>query len=359
MSAFLPIRAKRINVCAEYGYSTRTFNKRPWVVVCSDYESSMFLVYRQSAPLPNRVASYRNHFTLFRNDQTVVVVRTETTLVHQDNDAVLLYDVISPSNDERDRYRAVLDRWTVSFDRISYSNQRPSSFAEFDLVCSGEWWFFDRGIILDGVTRYDSENPCDSMLVYYELHPRYVIRAGPAERQRRRADALSFPYPRWKNAINRSVEDKSKLPQAVYPIPQSRCKDSSRSYEEIDASPVIETAVLPNGTAQQNDPFVVDVQAAETDTVTNQTQERLNTDGKPCTETRQAENAPLYASSIPATFLPLVNGVARTVIRSNDERTTPKVRYKAAVPSLYWFRTRQTELLRSDISYFLPVNFTC
>lgn len=353
MSAFLPIRAKRINVCAEYGYSSRTFNKRPWVVVSTDYESCLFLVYRQPAPLPNRIARYRNHFTLFRNDRSVVVVRTETTLAHQDNDAVLLYDTIQPSPDEGERYRAILDRWTVSFDRIGYANKRPASFADYDLVCSGEWWFFDRGVVLDGVTRYDSECPCDSMLVYYELHPKYAIRADSLERRQRRSAVLDFPYPRWRQAMLASNGQ-----AATAAATTAACRDPTRRYEEWDASPLRQETdrlavggeASPSGNA---DPFVVDTAEPDQQRRTSPTgaEERRSSSVPP--------TPPLYASSLPASFLPMVNGAARTVIRANDERRTPQVRYRAAVPSLYWFRTRQTELLRCDISYFMPMKFNC
>lgn len=351
MSAFLPIRAKRINVCAEYGYSSRTFNRRPWVVVSTDYESSLFLVYRQPAPLPNRIARYRNHFTLFRNERSLVVVRTETTLVHQDNDAVLLYDTIVPSSNEQDRYRAVLDRWTVSFDRITYTNKRPATFADYDLVCSGEWWFFDRGVILDGVTRYDSESPCDSMLVYYELHPTYAIQANAMERAERRAAALNYPYPRWRNAVQQQHVNPQLVPSSSG---SGVCRDPTRRYEEWDASVYRDTNADAASVAASTDPFVVDTTAVQNNAARVETGATTAAAAAPPNIT-----APLYASSLPATFLPMVNGAARTVIRNNDEHRSPKVLYRAAVPSLYWFRTRQTELLRGDMSYFMPINFRC
>lgn len=175
MSALLPLSASEINLCAEYGYSTRSFDKRPWVVIADEYKSSLFLVYRQVRPLPNRVPRYRNHFTLFSDGKSVVVVRTETTLVHRDNDAVLTYDCLRPNDSETERFRAKSGDWTVSFDRISYSNQRPVTFLGYELQCSGEWWFYDRGVILNGVTRYVRDGMCESMFIYYELHPTYRV----------------------------------------------------------------------------------------------------------------------------------------------------------------------------------------
>lgn len=181
MSALLPLSANEINVCAEYGYSNRSFDKRPWVVIADDYKSALFLVYRQTRILPNRIPRYRNHFTLFSDGKTVVVVRTETTLVHRDNDAVLTYDCIRPNDSETDRFRAKSGDWTMSFDRISYSNQRPVTFVGYELQCSGEWWFYDRGVILNGVTRYVRDSVCESMFIYYELHPMYRVTRKPIE----------------------------------------------------------------------------------------------------------------------------------------------------------------------------------
>lgn len=177
MSALLAIPAQKINVCAEYGYGNRNFEKRPRYLSAPNYTSAMLLVYRQDEPLPNRHAKYRNHFTLFKSARDILVVRSETTLVFRDNDAVLLYDRIAPSRSSADRFRATHEAWDISFDRqIEYSNQRPCSFVDYELVCSGEWWFFDRGIILDGVTRYVPDEASTSMLVYYELHTPSLVK---------------------------------------------------------------------------------------------------------------------------------------------------------------------------------------
>lgn len=170
MSALLPIDAIEMNLCAEYGYSSRKFSKYPMVYQSDNYKSCLFLVYTQYEPINNRIKEYRNHFTLFRNNNSIVICRTETSLIHIDNDATINYDIIKMSINIKDRIRSNYKRkWDVSFDKIMYSNAYPN-LVGYSLVCSGEWWFFDRGIILNGLTCYEENKPCQSILIYYELH---------------------------------------------------------------------------------------------------------------------------------------------------------------------------------------------
>lgn len=177
MSAFLEaIGAREIDPVAEYGYASRTFDRRPCVRQCDDYASCFVVTYRTLARLPPRLPSYRNHFALFRHDRGIMIVRTETTLRHTDNDVILVYDVIDVSNDEQQRFVARNAPWHVSFDRdIAYSASKPQNVHEYELLASGEWWYFDKGVVLNGVTRYEKNEPCESLLSYYELHPRYRI----------------------------------------------------------------------------------------------------------------------------------------------------------------------------------------
>lgn len=186
MSALLAIDAVEMNLCAEYGYSSRGFSKYPLVYQSNDYRSCLFLVYRQSERIENRLQNYRNHFTLFRSDTTIIVCRTETTLIHSDNDAIITYDVIMPSAAVCDRFRSKYKHWNVSFDKIDYTNKYPS-FVGFSLVCSGEWWYFDRGVILNGLTGYEEDTSCESMFIYYELHIDYLLQL-PSE-----SNVISMP----------------------------------------------------------------------------------------------------------------------------------------------------------------------
>ena len=82
MSALLPIseRVYELNLCAEHGYTYRSFKRAVRVYQSADYKSALFLVYATyKHALPNRKTPYRNHFTLYRNADTVVVV---LSLIH-------------------------------------------------------------------------------------------------------------------------------------------------------------------------------------------------------------------------------------------------------------------------------------
>nr|WOJ45414.1 GrBNV gp23-like protein [Apis mellifera nudivirus] len=173
MSALLALSAQTINICAEYGFSNRNFSKRPRYISAPEYVSALMLVYKHAGKiLPHRHDNYRNHFTMYRGKRDILVVRSETTLVFRDNDAILMYDRIEPSTEQTNRFRTNHEYWDISFDReITYYNQRPNSFVDYTLVCSGEWWFFDRGIVLNGITSYNPGCETTSLFIYYELHP--------------------------------------------------------------------------------------------------------------------------------------------------------------------------------------------
>lgn len=151
MSVFLPLPATKLNLNAECGYTTRTFSRYVDVQPSLTYSSVMFLMYKQEKPIKGRIPNYRNHFTLYTNESTIVVCRTETTLNFQDNDAIILYDTIVPDKALENRLRNKVGNWSVSFDKISYSNESPKLY-DFTMQCSGEWWYFDRGIILNGTS---------------------------------------------------------------------------------------------------------------------------------------------------------------------------------------------------------------
>jgi len=120
--------------------------------------------------LPNRNGpAYRNHFALYRTNDALVLVRSETTLIYDDHDATLEYDVIKPIRAMRAN-SGDNDNWAISLDRIEYSNAEPDFLTAF-LICSGEWWYFDRGVCLNGLSSYHKNSQCVSMFAYMELHP--------------------------------------------------------------------------------------------------------------------------------------------------------------------------------------------
>lgn len=175
MSALLPIEALELNLNAEYGYTSREFSKVPNVYVSDNYKSCLILAYHQMNKIENRIKDYRNHFTLYRNDKSIIIVRTETTFVHTDNDAILIYDVITPSENIANKYRSSFKNWDVSFDKITYSGKKPETFVGYTLIGSGEWWFYDNGIILNGISGYKRNEQCQSIFIYYELHVDHKI----------------------------------------------------------------------------------------------------------------------------------------------------------------------------------------
>lgn len=175
MSALLPVSAKELNLCAEYGYSSRVFRKYFAVHEYSNYCSALFLVYRQLEPLKHRNDRYRDHFAIYCNSDSICIARTKTTIFHPDNDAIILYDVIKPKNGVDDRLRSKYKQWSISFDRIEYSSEMPD-FLTYRLIGTGEWWYFDDGYILNGLTSYDKlTRQCESLFVYYEMHAQYKI----------------------------------------------------------------------------------------------------------------------------------------------------------------------------------------
>lgn len=306
MSALLNTSASEINVCAEYGYSVREFSKQPRVLVCNDYQSCFMMVHYQDAILPNRHPDFRNHFTLFRGKDSILVVRVETTLVYNDNDAVLMYDSIRVSSDATDRMRASSKvDWDLSFDRnITYSNERPANFTDYQLVGSGEWWFFDRGVVLNGITKYVEDCNCLSLFIYYELHPKFVLRRTMKQQQ-------SLPAPLARPSANRFL--------------YSSGKPSSRGIDDHEKQP-----------GGDNDD--------------DATSEKSN--GRD----ELVRPIPTLNSQ---TMISMVNASSRSLIRTNEQVTAPDVEYQSVVPSLFWLKTRNAELRRCDISYFLPQNYKC
>lgn len=173
MSIFLPIEAQTINLSAEYGFSSRVFNDVPNVYRTGNYKSCLFLKHTQKEILPNRIDPYRNHAGVYANDTHVVIVLTETTIILSDNDAVLEYFVIKPTSS----FRGVYGNWEISFDEIDFNADKPNFILEgYRLIVSGEWWLFDRGVIINGLSAYDPDiSKCLSVLIYFELHVDHTI----------------------------------------------------------------------------------------------------------------------------------------------------------------------------------------
>lgn len=302
MSALLPISALELNINAEYGYSAREFSKVPHVYLSHDYKSCLFLAYNQPNPIENRIEKYRNHFTLFRNETSIIVVRSETSQVHADNDAILEYDIITPN--EAQSFRSSYKNWSISFDKIAYSSERPDTFMNYTMFGSGEWWFFDNGIILNGKSGYTENAFCQSIFIYYELHVDHKI---------------------------------------TMPINQSL----------ISMPPIIEAVLkfgnVPRDPLQPQDPTTTkDDQEARPPTLDNNQWPLQNL------------SIPQFnLSSLPSSLLPNINTAVRPVVRQNDSKKINDIINKSVIPSLFWFDARGLELLGGSIEYFKPKNFEC
>lgn len=308
MSALLPVDAKTLNVNAEYGYSTRQFSKSPMVYQSLDYKSSLFLVYQQSMAIENRIPDYRNHFALFTNHNSIVIARTETTLKHTDNDAIINYDIITPNSSIDDKFRAKYKNWDISFDKISYKNTYPS-LVGYHMLCSGEWWFYDRGIILNGLTGYRQNYKCMSMLIYYEFHINHKV-----TEINNKFNVLASSVPNQQ--VNVAEQPPSPLPTATQQQPKN----------------TLLTNIL-----QTNIPTATATDTANSLGILNRS---LNT------------------SSLSANILPFMNTISRPVIRQNDTSVVPNVKCRAVVPSLFWLDERCKELSLGKIDYFRPVDYS-
>lgn len=327
MSALLNTSASEINVCAEYGYSVREFISQPRVVVCDDYKSCFMLVHHQDVILPNRIANYRNHFTLFRGKDSILVVRTETTLLYNDNDAVLTYETIRVSDEHANRMRASTGGWDVSFDRdICFSNKRPANFTDYELVGSGEWWYFDKGVILNGVTKYVENLNCVSLFVYYELHPKFMLRrvTKPAVRA-----VAAQP-----TASTAAAATATTLPNFLYS--RSDVVGGGGGGGNGDNG----DGVGGGGDDASGRNIRNDADASIGEKLTS-----LQSFGLPTLD--------------PQTMVSLVNVSSRSMICANEQVQAPNVEYQSVVPSLFWLKTRDSELRLRNISYFLPQDYKC
>ncbi|ACH96175.1 GrBNV_gp23-like protein [Oryctes rhinoceros nudivirus] len=309
MSALLPISASELNLNAEYGYTSREFSKVPNVYVSDNYKSCLVLAYHQQNTIENRIKEYRNHFVLYQNGTSIIIVRTETTFVHSDNDAILTYDVITPSDE---RYRSKFKNWDVSFDKITYSSKQPTSYLGYSLIGSGEWWFYDNGVILNGVSSYQHNVKCQSIFIYYELHVDHKITISSEQA------LLSMP-----------------------PLIEVVLKFGNATTQQT-----ITQKPPQDGTQQSQN----DTQQAHP-----QTQPQLQPTLLPSASTPPSFNL----SSVPSTLLPKINAASRPIIRQNDTVSTKDIVNKSVLPSLFWFDSRCTELNGGKIDYFRPKNFVC
>lgn len=336
------LSALPININAEHAYTSRKFLKKPIIQISTNYKAALFLTYSQTKSLPNRKKLYRNHFTMFLNhkDFEILICRTETTQVYVDNDAIILYQRIGLSKDETMRFtNNDISEWAVSFDKeITYSSCEPTDFDNFELLCSGEWWYFDRGIVLNGSTRYvryenntktttNSEgidvivetcnaqtlplmaNLCKSIFIYYELYPELEI------------------------TKRKPAQPPTKAPLFRFPV----------NSNDITATASATSTTTPK---TQTDSTVVKVVSRD-HLGFLQSLLQMNT-----TEMPQLQ-PDLRFSSVNSQITPIANSFAEeTMSRTNDNTQTPTMTYQNVVPARFWFLERSREFKSRCIDYF-------
>lgn len=315
MSCLLPIPASEINLFSEAGVTTREFIKVPRFPKFNTYESCALWIYTTETKLDHfNTEHYTNHYTLFTSVDSIVLVLTETTLQWRDTDAILDFHVIKPIKSSR----TSSGKWDISFDKIEYSNKKPSNFSSYHLHSCGEWLFFDSGIILNGI-KCNLNDKCEKYnLIYIELHP----------------------------------------PDSFY-LKRNMVVKPDEGKNIIDLSNLgNQTSNKPNNINSSNNPTQ--------DSNTSNNTQTPNTTQIPSTSLKknqtQTPNTSIFsAATLPSSMVSQINKIIP--VKQVNNINIPKIRLQNIIPSLYWFTARSNELEQSDISYFratlksnLPLN---
>lgn len=167
MSVFIKdCNNENLDINKDYGILSRVFNSTPRMIKYVSCSSSFFMIYVSNKILPHRKTPYRNHFVLYKKNKTLVIALTETLLDVGDILPIIEYDIITVEESKKN----LCGNWYLSYDKISYSCNLNVDLQEFDIVSSGEWWYFDKGRILNGINENDEYNYI-SFFIYYELYP--------------------------------------------------------------------------------------------------------------------------------------------------------------------------------------------
>jgi hypothetical protein len=373
MSVFVVNTASELNLHGEYGFNTRTFSRYPcYRQSPNGYSSVLFLCYEdervgasklENCRLPKRIGPlYRNHYTLFSNDNSVCVVRTETMLQHTDNDAVLVYDVITPNSSvENDCMYTEYKKWRVSFDRnITYSDEMPN-FSEYRLIGSGEWWFFDDGIILNGHFTYGSsdviEQQCSTQFIYYELHDQTLVHKCnsatiaplhsqilatqnarvPMEEHQPTAPPAPVDVDEEVTTVTEPV--KNEYEPSAPPLPQHPTTVNIINNNMVESNiprppPVVTPTISVSSSTLPEGLMRILYQAPMSTTATNQF-------------AFQRFQPPMWSPQHTYRLQP-----------QQYRPPKPSPTAKCILPSLFWFDERDKELQKNNIEYFLPLTNT-
>lgn len=344
---------KTIILNRENGINTRNFTGNVNVPAAVHYQSILTLFYlcdNDRVLYPNRVVKYRNHFCLYTGlDGTVLIVRSETTLKFQNQDAVVYYNVLRLT--DRALSTCCAGRWVISFDKCEHSTECPESFLPYTLCCYGEWWYYERGVILNGI------HGVRSCLVYYELHPKQSDR--------------SVTYRDNNNmTVEKPSSTKSNIQDALSTGPLESPLNTLNTYVSNDypnRTPIVANNlnINPPLTYPSHSDNVGGIPTPEnggiTSTVTNKFQQLpklatlLTTEANDRLITSTIRESPAQTVVTPSILRhpTIPKYEQRQVVQSNSihfrERKT-----ETLIPSAFWFKARDEELKCGDIKYFFP-----
>lgn len=364
MSAFLTEPARPLDLTVEYGCTTRIFSRLPYVVRAGSYVSLLIFVYRQVAPLGHRMYPYRNHYALYTNATTVLICRTETTIDYNGaNDAVLVYDIIRPVADASQRYRTTVDtdagEWAVSFDSIQHSTDATGiDWGDYTLQCAGEWWYFDNGVVLNGLSTYRPTEMCHSVLVYYELHTHFHLLGPNCDRGSEGPSAA---------ATTILVSNRPIVPQQPPPAPTPLPLPLPSTFPAAAMPRAAGVTCVPRPDVCHHPGDQCCFQCWRPNAMAPHAPIQFRQSAAAVLPPLMAQPPQSVAGIVSHAALAQLEALAMPLIYSNDRLRTGRPAasnpaagrfIKAALPTAFWFHERARELARGDIAYFLPQNYT-
>lgn len=229
--------------------SQRTFSVEPRVLELTSYNHILWLEFKlKDVVLPNRKKNVRNHYTLYFNNYTkeIIFSRCESTVVYNYDDIVI--DSYCFSLESGVNYFD--SKWQISYDKIKFTYNSNFKMEDMTLISSGEWWWFDKGIIFNGTFTNNLPH-----FGYFELlniikHPKIkdkMIAATPA-------------YERYINKMNenerkrqKEMLEKNELIEDLLPIKRLRtvltttnAKDTNLGKETlINSTEIIKEPTTP------------------------------------------------------------------------------------------------------------------
>lgn len=379
MSALLQLTALQFDISKQDCSDARSFSGRIAVTPPHGSKSTLFMVYQQKNELANRIQpnsdcipQYRNHYALYRNADSLLIVRTETTLYLSDNDAVLEYDCVYMSNNLNDRLRSKYDTWCISFDKcIRYESTCPD-ISKYTLISCGEWWYYDKGVILNGLTSYSPESFCMSLLIYYEFHQECRITFPPRDNDTITPSAIKTITRHLlanNNPINAlmSRQMNRMLPlRPAQPAVTNQAVPLPPSNEPPPNTPINPVDQLASTTtpAQQTPPSLNNLSFEQLINVTSNTRNSNTTQlafdarsGPRIPEIPTNEPVSLQVSTLPSNTASIFEAINRPIRTDNDATTPTITQVHSVIPSLHWFTKVTSELRRGSIESFIPTNF--